>query len=54
MKEDDDIFHSSFIGSRNILDQCILKKEEMEEYLKKTEHIDPKDEHDHLYLGMTI
>ena len=53
MKEDEDLFHETFIGSRDILDKCILKKEEMEEYLQKTEHIDPKDEHDHLYLVMT-
>lgn len=53
MKEDDDIYHSTFVGSHDILDKCILSKEEMDEYLKKTEHIDPKDEHDHLYSVMT-
>jgi hypothetical protein len=53
MKEDDDIYHSTFVGSRDILDKCCLEQEEMDEYLKRTEHIDPKDEHDHLYSVMT-
>ena len=53
MKEDEDIYHSTFVGSHDILDKCCLNKEEMEDYLKKTEHIDPKDEHDHLYSVMT-
>lgn len=53
MKEDEDIYHSTFIGSRDILDKCILNKEEMAVYLKNTEHIDPKEEHDQLYLVMT-
>jgi hypothetical protein len=53
MKEDEDIYHSTFVGSRDILDKCCLKEEEMNEYLKKTEHIDPKQEHDHLYSVMT-
>ena len=53
MKEDVDTYHLTFIGSRDILDKCILDKNEMAEYLKKTEHIDPKEEHDHLYSVMT-
>ena len=53
MEEDDDNYHSTFIGSRDILDKCILNKDEMDHYLKKTEHVDPHEEHDHLYLVMT-
>jgi hypothetical protein len=53
MKEDEDIYHSTFVGSQDILDKCCLDKEEMEEYLKKTKQIDPKKEHDQLYSVMT-
>ena len=53
MKEDVDTYHLTFIGNRDILDKCTLNKKEMDEYLKKTEHIDPKEEHDHLYSVMT-
>lgn len=52
MKEEEDIYHSTFIGSHDILEKCILTEEEMNEYLKMTEHIDPKEEHDHLYRTM--
>lgn len=53
MKEDEDIYHSTFVGSHDILDKCCLTKDEMDDYLKSTEHIDPKEEHDHLYSVMT-
>ncbi|MFO7796948.1 MAG: hypothetical protein R6W84_12435, partial [Promethearchaeia archaeon] len=53
MKEDEDIYHSTFIGDHDILEKCILKEDEMNEYLEKTEHVDPKQEHDHLYSVMT-
>jgi len=47
-----DNYHSTYIGDKSILDKCCLTEEEMDEYLKMTEHIDPKDEHDHLYRTM--
>lgn len=53
MNEDEDIYHSTFIGSQDILAKCILKEEEMNEYLKRTEHVNPKEEHDRLYSVMT-
>jgi len=55
MKEDEDSYHSTFMyeNSHDILDKCILTEEEMCEYLERTEHIDPKQEHDHLYSVMT-
>ena len=52
MKEDEDIYHTTFIYSKDILDKCCLTEEEMNEYLKITEHIDPKEEHDHVYRAM--
>jgi len=54
MSEDEDSYHSTFIGDKAVLDKCILTEEEMDEYLKKTEHIDPKEEHDHLYRTMQL
>jgi len=53
MKDEDDNYHSTFIGDHDILEKCILDEEEMNKYLKGTEHIDPKEEHDHLYSVMT-
>ena len=52
MNEDEDQYHSTFIGSKDILEKCCLTEEEMNEYLKITEHIDPKEEHDHAYRTM--
>ena len=48
-----DNYHSTYIGDKSILDKCCLTEDEMDEYLKMTEHIDPKDEHDHLYRTMS-
>lgn len=48
-----DNYHSTYIGDKGILDKCCLTEDEMDEYLKMTEHIDPKDEHDHLYRTMS-
>ena len=52
MNEDEDQYHSTFIGSKDILEKCCLTEEEMNEYLKITEYIDPKEEHDHAYRTM--
>jgi hypothetical protein len=54
MKEDEEPYHLPFMGDQDILDKSILTDEEMDEYLQKTEEIDPKREHDHLYSVMTI
>jgi hypothetical protein len=50
-KKSDD-YHSTYIGNKDIMDKCCLSNEELDEYLEMTEHIDPKDEHDHLYRTM--
>jgi hypothetical protein len=53
MNEEEDNYHKTFEDiSKDLLDKCQLTEEEMEEYLKKTEYIDPKEEHDHLYRTM--
>ncbi|TFG01304.1 MAG: hypothetical protein EU542_07135 [Promethearchaeota archaeon] len=52
MNEDEDIYHSTFVYSKDITDKCCLTQEEMKEYLKLTEHVDPKVEHDHIYRTM--
>ncbi|TFF98512.1 MAG: ArsR family transcriptional regulator [Promethearchaeota archaeon] len=51
----EDQYHKTFDFSEDkaILNKCCLTEEEMNKYLESTEHIDPKDEHDHLYSVMT-